>query len=74
MRQVTRLVLRKVGREDLYPNVITMYGGKGQLYIEHTSPLVEELIATGALNEEEVRMKVVEALVQARQGRRLGSL
>ncbi len=74
MKRVTRLVLRKVGREDFYPAVITMYSGKGQPYIEHTHPLLEELIATGALSEEEIRKTVIEALVQARQGRRAGNL
>jgi hypothetical protein len=73
MRRVTRLVLRKVGQEDLYPTIIAMYSSKGQLYIEHTSPLVEELIATGALSEEEIHKTVVDALLRARKGRRTGN-
>jgi polyhydroxyalkanoate synthesis regulator phasin len=50
-----------------------MYSGKREPYIEHSSPLLEELIATGALTEEEIRKTVIEALVQARRARRAGN-
>ncbi len=61
LRQVTRLVLQRVGRAHEYRSVLKRFQGNREPLIVHSNPAVKQLLRSGAIDQRMVQEAVAAA-------------